>query len=564
MQREGSGMKDRLLIGILLAAVALVYGNTLRNQFTMDDGLYVMGNPQTTQPSLQLFFSKNRITSVYRPLTFASIALSWALGGTEPLGYHLLNLLLHTVAAWLLNLLLMEIFDGHPQGKNIAFAAALLFAVHPIHSEAVNSVMGRSEMLAAGFLLAGWILHLRDREIPAFLCFALAMLSKESAVAALPLVILGDYATGRWRPRLRYAGIAGVTLLYLALLRNAQGGHFGQPTISLMDNPLASLPPVWRVLNAVRVAWKYAWLHFYPAVLSCDYSFNQIPMYRDWRHTLPAALAATAAVASWIWAIRNQKTGLALAVGIYLVGFAATANILMPTGTIMGERLAYLPSAGFCALLALAWSWLRERRRTLAWGLLAILMLALAARTVKRNADWSDNLALYSSAVRAVPNSAKMHANLGGEYLIRNQFDLARREFQIALRINPDSPDTLASFGLLESWQGNYQEAGALMEKALHMSARDNPHYDSMVVDFADILSKTNHVDAALEFLDREIAESPGFARAWSSRAWIRYQRDELAPARNDAQMALRLDPGDAQAQQVLRQVDPPAPVPPH
>jgi protein O-mannosyl-transferase len=544
MQREGSGMKDRLLIGILLAAVALVYGNTLRNQFSMDDGLYVMGNPQTTQPSLQLFFSKNRITSVYRPLTFASIALSWALGGTEPLGYHLLNLLLHTVAAWLLNLLLMEIFDGHPQGKNIAFAAALLFAVHPIHSEAVNSVMGRSEMLAAGFLLAGWILHLRDREIPALLCFALAMLSKESAVAALPLVILGDYATGRWRPRLRYAGIAGVTLLYLALL--------------------ASLPPVWRVLNAVRVAWKYAWLHFYPAVLSCDYSFNQIPMYRDWRHTLPAALAATAAVASWIWAIRNQKTGLALAVGIYLVGFAATANILMPTGTIMGERLAYLPSAGFCALLALAWSWLRERRRTLAWGLLAILMLALAARTVKRNADWSDNLALYSSAVRAVPNSAKMHANLGGEYLIRNQFDLARREFQIALRINPDSPDTLASFGLLESWQGNYQEAGALMEKALHMSARDNPHYDSMVVDFADILSKTNHVDAALEFLDREIAESPGFARAWSSRAWIRYQRDELAPARNDAQMALRLDPGDAQAQQVLRQVDPPAPVPPH
>jgi tetratricopeptide (TPR) repeat protein len=257
----------------------------------------------------------------------------------------------------------------------------------------------------------------------------------------------------------------------------------------------------------------------------------------------------------WIWAIRKRQTELALGGGIYLAGFAATANILMPTGTIMGERLAYLPSAGFCLLMALAWIWLMERQRIPAWGLLGVVLLALAARTVARNADWKDNLALYSSAVRAAPNSAKMHANLGGEYMVRNQFDLARKEFQTALQIYPDSPDTLASFGLLESWQGNYQVAGALMEKALHMTARDNPHYDSMVVDFAVILSKTNHVDAALEFLDREIAESPGFARAWSARAFIRFQRNELASARTDAETALRLDPGDAQAQQVLQQL---------
>ena len=549
-------MKDRLLIAILLAAAALVYANTLRNQFTMDDGLYVLGNPQITQPSLQSLFSENKIASIYRPITFAAIALNWSLGETEPLGYHLLNLLLHAAVVWLLFLLLQEIFNGHPQGINVAFAAALLFAVHPIHTEAIASVMGRAELLAAGFLLAGWILHLRDREIPALLCFALAMLSKESAVAALPLVLLGDTATGRWKSRLRYAGVAGVTVLYLALLRYAQGGRLGRPSISLMDNPLASLPPAWRILNALRVAWKYVWLHFYPMALSCDYSFNQIPMYRDWRHTLPAALAAAAVVALWIWGIRNRHTGLIVAGGIYLAGFAVTANILVPTGTIMGERLAYLPSAGFCVLVALAWSWLRDRQQTLAWGLLIVASLALAARTVARNTDWKDNLALYSSAVRAVPGSAKMHANLGGEYLSRNQFDLARNELQIALRIYPDSPDTLAALGLLESRQGNYQAAGALMEKALYTSARDNPHYDPMVVDFSVILSKTNHVDAALDFLNREIAEAPGFARAWSTRASIRPQRNELAPARADAEVALRLNPADAQAQQILRQLD--------
>jgi len=553
-------MKDRLLIGILLAAVALAYGNILPNQFTMDDGLYVLSNSQVTEPSLHALLSTNQISNTFRPVTYATMALNWALGGPEPAGFHLLNLLLHAGVVWLMYLLLQEIFGKSSRGKTIAFAAALLFAVHPIHTEAVASVPGRAEMLAAGFLLAAWILHLRDREIFALLCFALALLSKESAVAFLPLVLLGDYAIGRWKPRLRYAWIAGTTLVYLGLLWKMQGGRFGLARISLMDNPLAHISPVWRILNALQVAWKYVGLHFYPAVLSCDYSFNQIPMYRDLRHTLPAALAAVAVVALWMWALRKRQTGWALAGGIYLAAFATTANILVPTGTIMGERLAYLPSVGFCLLLALAFSWLVERRRTLAWGVLMVVLLALAARTAVRNTDWKNNLALYSSAVRAVPNSSKMHSNLGGEYMMRDQFDLARREYQFALRINPEAPDALSSYGQLEFRQGNYQAAGALMEKALFMSGRENPHYDSMVVDFAEVLARTNHMDGALEYLNREITESPGYAPAWSSRAVIRFKRGEFAAARSDAETALRLDPGDAQAAEVVRLLDTSAP----
>src|SRR4029077_5792548 len=236
------------------------------------------------------------------------------------------------------------------------------FAVHPLHTEAVSSIAGRAEVLAAGFLFAAWILHLQDQQIPALICFVLALLSKESAVIFLPLLLVGDYARGKWKPWLRYSLIAGVTLVYLGLLWKIQGGRFGQVTISQLDNPLVVIPARWRILNALRVAWKYVALHFYPAKLSCDYSFNEIRVYRDWRHTLPAALAALAAAGAWIWAVRKRRTGLIVAGGIYLVGFAVTANILMPTGTIMAERLAYLPSAGFCLLLALGWSWLKDRQ----------------------------------------------------------------------------------------------------------------------------------------------------------------------------------------------------------
>jgi tetratricopeptide (TPR) repeat protein len=557
-------MKKTPRIGLLLAAVVLVYGNTLVNEFTMDDGLYVVNNPQVAGHSVRALFAPNKISNVFRPFTFATLALNRAVNGVKPLGFHLVNLVLHAAVTWLLYLLLQAILGASPEANNSAFAAALLFAVHPIHTEAVASVVGRSELLAAGFLLAAWILHLRDREIAALICFLLALLSKESAAAFLGLVLLGDYARGEWKPRLRYARIAGVTLLYVGLLWKVQGGRLGTASISLLDNPLANVPAGWRILNALRVAWKYAGLHFYPATLSCDYSFNQIPVYLDWRHTLPAAVAAMVAVGAWLWAIRKGRRGLVLAGGIYLAGFATTANILVTAGTIMGERLAYLPSAGFCLLVALGWSWLRERtplgasmnkdrQRTLAFGMLAVLVGALAIRTVVRNQGWINNLVLYSAAVRAAPGSAKMHSNLGIQYMDYGQVDLARKEFQAALRIYPDYPDALASYGLLESWMGNNETAGSMMERALNMSRRDNPNYDFMAVNLAAILMQTGHMDGALELLNREIAESPQYARAWSNRAVIRYKRGETTSAAADVQLALRLDPSNAQAQNLMR-----------
>jgi len=547
-------MKETLRIGLLLAAVVLVYGNTMLNEFTMDDGLYVVNNPQVTDPSVRELFAPNEIGRVFRPFTFATLALNWAVNGARPFGFHLLNLMLHAAVTWLLYLLLQAVLGPSLQAKTSALVAALLFAVHPIHTEAVASIVGRSELLAAGFLLAAWILHLRDREIPALICFLLAMLSKESAVVFLALVLLGDYALGKWKPLLRYARIAAITLLYLGLLWKLGGGHFGRATFSSLDNPLFNLPPMWRILNALRVAWKYAGLHFYPATLSCDYSFNQILIYLNWRNTLPAAVAAVVAVGAWIWAVGKRRRGLVLAGGIYLAGFATTANIILPTGTILGERLAYLPSAGFCLLVALSWSWLRDRQRTVALGVLAALVAMLAVRTMVRNRDWKDNLTLYSAAVRAVPGSAKMHSNLGGEYMARKRFDEARTELQAALRIYPNYPDALMTYGLLEFRTENYEAAGRMMKRAVDITQRqDNSDYDYMVVTLASMLMQSGHMDGALEVLNREIAESPKYARAWSNRAVLRYKRGETASAALDAEVALRLDSTNTQAQNLMR-----------
>lgn len=546
-------MKKSLRIGLLLAVVALIYGNTLRNQFTMDDGMYIIRNSQVTSPSVHALFAPHKLTNVFRPLTFATFALNWRLGGGRPFEFHLFNLILHAAATLLLYFLLGTLLGRSPPARAVAFTAALVFAVHPLHTEAVASAVGRAEVLAAGFLFAAWILHLNDQQIPALICFTLALLSKESAVIFLPLLLVGDYARGQWKPRWRYALIAGMTLAYLGLLWKVQGGRFGSVTISQLDNPLAVIPTHWRILNAFRVAWKYAALHFYPARLSCDYSFNAIPIYLDWRHTLTALLATLIVVCAWMWALWKRHAGLILAGGIYLGGFAVTANILMATGTIMGERLAYLPSAGFCLLVALGWNWLQRRQARVALAALTALVAAFGMRTVVRNQDWHDNLALYSAGVRVSPQSAGMHGGLGQEYMALQQRDLAAAEFQIALQIDPDYPDVLANFSLLEAWKGDYQTAGRMIERAFYMSDRRNPYYDFIAVTYAAVLMQNDHMDGALNVLNREIAESPSYARAWSNRAVIHYKQGETAPARADAEAALRLDPENTQAQNVLR-----------
>ena len=230
----------------------------------------------------------------------------------------------------------------------------------------------------------------------------------------------------------------------------------------------------------------------------------------------------------------------------------------------MGERLAYLPSAGFCLLAALLWLRLENYQRRLAWAVLAIVVVALAARTVVRNHDWRDNFSLFSAGARAVPGSAKMHFALGGEYMNRGQL-------QAALPGIADRPPHLIrtiprpwnSAGLWNPSWAMIRRLAVFLRKGLSMTPRDNPGYDFRAVNLAAQLMKLGENDAALKLLNEEIANSPGYSRAWSNRAVIRYRRGEFTSARDDAQNALRLDPENGQAQNLLNLLRAPAPFAP-
>jgi len=310
-------------------------------------------------------------------------------------------------------------------------------------------------------------------------------------------------------------------------LWTVQGGRFGPKEYDFVVNPLAALPASLRIPNAIRITWRYIGLLIYPATLSCDYSYNSIPLYATWRHFIPAVLATAVALAVWIWALATSRRPWFLAGAIYLAGFAITGNILMAAGPPMGERIAYLPSAGFCLFAALLWAALDKRWPKTAGVLLLIAVVALAARTWVRNRDWQDNATLFFAGVRAEPNSVKMQDFVIAQYMARGDWNAARARSELLLQMYPPFPDELKSAGIAE--------------------------YDFRLVKEAERQLQAGESDDALAFVNVVIKRSPRFSLAWSERAAIRYEMGDMADARRDAQNALRLDPANLEAQELLK-----------
>jgi Tfp pilus assembly protein PilF len=187
--------------------------------------------------------------------------------------------------------------------------------------------------------------------------------------------------------------------------------------------------------------------------------------------------------------------------------------------------------------------------------LLAVIVIALGFRTVVRNRDWKDNKTLFSAQLRNAPQSLKTHHAVAILYMDDRRFDLARKELDLSLQIYPNNAGALATYGVLETWQGNYVEAGRKLEKALDLMERGDPLYGQTAVSLAGVYMKTGHMNGALDLLNREIAQSPSYGRAWAIRAVVHYKLGDVGSARHDAQTALHLDAADVPTRQALHEI---------
>lgn len=544
-----------------LLATAL-YLPAIRNDFVFDDRGIVLENPLLLDlrdlPRLFAapYWNTPRVAGggLYRPVTSATFTLDRAAArGFRPAWFHFVNALLHGAVTALATCLALRLFPG----AAAALAAGVLFAVHPVHSEAVAGIVGRAEILAAGFTLAAILADDAARRRagpggmrPALLapCFVLlAILSKESALMAPLLILLfarvrgtdrrdgGDRRRGRWL----LFGYAAAIATALGLRAFALGG-LGPQAIPFVDNPAAAQGALRGRLMALAVVPRMALLLVWPRRLSADYSYAQIPLPAslfDSRVLLGAFLPVALLVLGVRLFRERRPAGFALL--LLPASLLLTCNLVVFIGTLLAERLLYLPSLAVCLLAGALVASSPFRPALAAIGLLACLG---AVRTAARLPEWHDDFALYRSAAIVSPRSARIRYNLGNAWLQRGDFAQAEAEYRKALDIYPDFADALGNLGMAYLQEGKGQAALETLQRASERLPK-NAEIRVNLGSARRLLG--DEAGAEAEFL-RAIALVPDSANAWNNLGSLRMRRDDLPGAIAALEKAVAANPGFA------------------
>lgn len=488
----------------LLAIVVYISG--LGNGFTFDDFYKLLDNPAVTSPDwsnpLGFFVpDEGEMPNPDRAIPQMLNAVEYALWGAQPFGYHLVNIVLHSLISVLFYLLVCCLF---PNRKRIAILCAILFACHPIHTDVVSSIIGVGELLSSLCFVLILLLYVKStREesrgwswmylatIPILFCGAF---SKETAVFSLPFVAAAidiyRFFISEKQEHNRYSGSqyiydqgSDVSLSTAAALKHNFGDGstvtlvratatrlgrrfikfylpwlivlMGIVIFSLANvsppevgaNYLIFMPFNERLLEVFGIFMRYVYLLIWPFKLSCDYSFNQLSGGSVLIHNLWIGGGVVVAVLSSVlaWQSFRKKGEYFLALVIFAINYGIISNILLVINVSMAERLIYSASFGFCLGFGLlADSVLAKSKTKLryisVWGFIIVIMGAYSVRTWTRNLDWRDNFTLFSSSCKTCPMSCRLNYNLGIEYTGKGQMKQAVYHYKKAVAAVPEHP----------------------------------------------------------------------------------------------------------------------------
>lgn len=460
---------------LVAAAAALAAAPSLRNGFALDDVAQVRDNPAIRSVAgVTALFARpywdvpGEQHGLYRPVTVASFALNRAATGASPAGFHAVDVGLHALVA----ALAWFVYRRAGTHYGTAFFGGLIFATHAVHVEAFANVSGRSELLAAAGVLAAWLAHRKGRTALAAGLWLLAVLSKESAILAPAIFALDDALRPEGeRPRRPFGAYAVALAAAIALRWNALGGLRGAESAIFLDNPAAAAGTVPRVLTALWCHVLHLRLLAWPHPLVSDYSYDAIPVVRSLAD--PRALAGLAAAgafaAAFVVAWRRRARPWLLGLAVWGLGWLPSSNLVLPSGTIFGERLAYLPSLGACLILGHLAASTKGRRNAVA-AVVAAVALVLAMRGWARIPAWKDNLTLATTDAAAQPRSAKLHAGAGIFLEEAGRDAEAEAALARAVAIWPDYAQARYNLAILLARRGARDEAMEQLERVLALA----------------------------------------------------------------------------------------------
>jgi hypothetical protein len=472
--------------------------------------------------------------------------------GIHPAGYHVINFLLHSLNVLLAFALLRRLLRGF----GLPLSIAAVWAVHPVLTESVTNIIGRADLIAGAAVLGGLLIYLRAsatvgwRRV-AWLCglaltAGVGALSKESAVVLPSVILLYELTASRSLRNLSQTAIATGLPIAAALLLRASVLAAALPAeFPYVDNPIAAADFITGRLTAIGVLARYVWLTLFPFKLSSDYSYSEIRLFQgsllEWIAVI--LIAAIAAAAALLW---NRARMAFFFLCFAFLNLLPASNLLVPTGTVMAERLVYLPALGFIACAAILSAALIRSARPPTWfaPTICLVVVALfAVRTSVRNADWHDDLSMALASVRTSPNSFKVHRLLANSLL---QSDPSPRDLNAvvaeadrSVAILSDVPDELdipgpwtdaAAFHLAKGDSSRGPESRRDYEEAVRLALR------STAVEAAS--------RAAYERTHRtNVSAPPASAEAWRVLASSYLRLEQPAKALPPALEGQRIDP---------------------
>ena len=548
-----------MLGALIFCATVLAYLPALSGDFIWNDSDYVTAPALRPLAGLARIWTEPGATQQYYPLLHSFFWVQHRLWGDHPLGYHLVTLLLHAGSAVLFALVLRRLFASDRAGPDagIAWLAALLFALHPVHVESVAWITEQKNTLSLVFYLIAAAVYLRfdetrrPRTYVAALALFVLSLGCKTVTATLPaaLLVIFWWKRGRldWRrdvlPLLPWLALGAAAGLFSSWVEQTYVGAQGVDF---------SLPAIGRALVAGRAIWFYAGKLVWPFGLNFVYPRWTVDAAVWWQWLFPLGVLAVGAV---LWALRRRTRG-PLAALLFFVGslfpVLGFVNLYGARYSWVWDHWQYLPDLGLLALIAagLTAGWRRAalRLRGLGPGLVAVLAVLLGALTWAHCGMFHDDQTLYRTTLSRNPGCWLAHNNLG---LIWSQMpgrlNDAIAEYEEALRLQPDSAEVHYDLGVAwASMPGKLNDAAVQFEEAVRLQPDFAAAHNNLGAAWAKMPGRLN--DAIAQY-ETALQLKPDLAEAHNNLG------DALAktPGRlNDAvaqfEAALRLQPDYAAA----------------
>ena len=502
-------MKKLIAIFIFLTIGLIAYSNIYNNELVFDD-VEIITNNQVIKDISNLgsiltsnYWHEQANAGLYRPLVYLSFAIDYFFWGNNNVGYHFFNIIFHLLTC----LLFFYILKFFIEDELAVLLAVIVFAVHPVHSEAVTGVVGRAEVFSTFFFCAGWLLFLKfftskKRQVYLYAlslaAYFLALASKENSVV-LPAVLFisglyldkSESLKKNWIVKVFSYGF--VFIVYFLIRYSVLGaiGPAGTEQFFYNKNFFTVFFTMCRVF-----AWYFK-LFFIPVDLVCSYRHWELSYsLLDLKVIISLFVVITWITVSLLFFRSRKKYQFFLL--FILITLLPVSNIVK-FGDLMAERFLYLPSIGFCAFFAVLLNNLLGEiklgnKRKVSFLVWLFVINCFLISLLARNAQWRDGVVFWKTTIKDMPDSYSAYYNLGAVYYEKGFKSKALYCIRKSLKINPTAYPAKKLYGLLMYDLGQYKEAVFRLKNLINEKPGDQDLYEKLALSYLSLSDYKNAV----------------------------------------------------------------------